>query len=95
MGDKNIQKKYLSVPTIFEKKEDVVDNDNRFTKVRICLMHLGQNYIGSIFDKEVVDEALNTLEYIPIVGFIKKNKAEEDDFTKHEFIIQKTKRIRL
>lgn len=90
MGDKNIQKKYLSVPTIFEKKEDVVDNDNRFTKVRIWLMHLGQNYNGSIFDKEVVDEALNTLEYIPIVGFIKKNKADEDDFTKHEFIIQKT-----
>ena len=62
---------------------------NRFTKVKIWLMHLGQNFNGSIFEKEVVDNAIPTLKYIPIVGFIEENKSGEDDFSDHRYVITK------
>jgi len=76
-----------SVPVMFQKLDEMDTSDGRFTKVRIWLMHLGENYNASVFEKEVVDEAIPSLEYIPIVGFIEKNSIGEDDFSDHRYVI--------
>lgn len=84
-----IKKSLLSFPVMFQKTEEIEGSDGRFTKVKIWLMHLGQNFNGSIFEKSVVDEAIPSLAYIPIVGFLEKNKIGEDDFSDHRYIITK------
>ena len=84
-----MNKKKVSFPVMFQRKENFQAGDERFTEVRIWLMHLGENYNGSIFEKENVDKAIDTLEYIPIVGFIEKNSQNKDDFSDHRFVIVK------
>ena len=83
----------VSFPVIFEKvegAEEVQIGDDRFTKVRVYLMHTGLNYNNSIFEKEVVEDAMETLAYIPIVGFIEKSKVSgDDDFSDHRSVIVK------
>lgn len=89
MSDVQIKNSTLSIPVSFEKMSEFDCDDSRFIKVKIWLMHLGQNLNGSIFEKEVVDKAIPTLEYIPIVGFIEDNKSGEDDFSDHRYVITK------
>lgn len=89
MSELKIKKSALSFPVTFEKVEDVENADGRFTKVKIWLMHLGENFNGSVFDKDVVDNAIPTLEYIPIVAFIEDNKSGEKDCSNHRYIITK------
>lgn len=88
MAENQIKKSVLSIPVMFQKTEEFTCDDDRFTKVKIWLMHLGKNANGSVFEKEVVDDALKTLEYIPIVGFIEDNHGEKD-FSDHRYIITK------
>lgn len=85
-------KSKLSLPVMFQKIDDVNDESKRFIKVKIWLLHLGQNFNGSVFEKEVVDKAIPTLQYVPIVGFIKDNgdKNNTEDFSDHHYIIVKT-----
>lgn len=53
-------------------------------------MHLGLNFNGCIFNKEVVDEAIPSLAYCPIVGFLEKDKSTgENDFSDHRFVLVK------
>ena len=89
MSESKVKKSALSFPVMFEKVEDIESVDGRFTKVRIWLMHLGENFNGSIFEKDIVDKAISTLEYIPIVAFIEDNKAGEKDCSNHRYIITK------
>ena len=89
MSESKVKKTALSFPVMFEKVEDIESVDGRFTKVRIWLMHLGENFNGSIFEKDVVDKAISTLEYIPIVAFIEDNKIGEKDCSNHRYIITK------
>ena len=89
MSESKIKKSVLSFPVTFEKVEEIESADGRFTKVKIWLMHLGQNFNGSVFDKDVVDSAIPTLEYIPIVAFIEDNKSGEKDCSNHRYIITK------
>ena len=89
MSESKVKKSALSFPVMFEKVEDIESVDGRFTKVRIWLMHLGENFNGSIFEKDVVDKAISTLEYIPIVAFIEDNKLGEKDCSNHRYIITK------
>lgn len=89
MSENQIKKSALSIPVMFQKKEEFTCDDGRFTKVKIWLMHLGKNANGSVFDKEVVDVALPTLEYIPIVGFIESGAFGEKDFSDHRYVITK------
>ena len=51
MSESKVKKSALSFPVTFEKVEDIESSDGRFTKVRIWLMHLGENFNGSIFEK--------------------------------------------
>lgn len=89
MSESKVKKSALSFPVMFEKVEDIESVDGRFTKVRIWLMHLGENFNGSVFEKDAVDKAIPTLEYIPIVAFIEENKAGEKDCSNHRYIITK------
>lgn len=89
MSESKVKKSALSFPVMFEKVEDIESVDGRFTKVRIWLMHLGENFNGSVFEKDAVDKAIPTLEYIPIVAFIEDNKAGEKDCSNHRYIITK------
>jgi hypothetical protein len=89
MAESKVKKSALSFPVTFEKVEDIESVDGRFTKVKIWLMHLGENFNGSVFDKDVVDKAISTLEYIPIVAFIEDNKSGEKDCSNHRYIITK------
>lgn len=66
------------------------DNDMRFTKVKIWLMHLGENLNGSSFDKEVVEKAIPSLANTPIMGSIGLNFLNEPDFLEHEVDLQVT-----
>lgn len=77
-----IRKNALSMPVFFEKVEDFNGDDIRFTKVKIFLLHLGLNENGCELTKEVVDEAIPSLGYIPIVGYI---DTFNDDFTIHKY----------
>lgn len=89
MSESKVKKSALSFPVMFEKVKDFENSDGRFTKVRIWLMHLGENFNGSVFEKGVVDNAISTLEYIPIVAFIEDNKIGEKDCSNHRYIITK------
>ena len=89
MSESKIKKSALSFPVTFEKIEDIENADGRFTRVKIWLMHLGKNFNGSVFEKDVVDKAIPTLEYIPIVAFIEDNKSGEKDCSNHRYIITK------
>ena len=82
-------KSVLSFPVLFEKQKEFYSSDNRFTKIKIWLMHTGKNLNGSVFEKNVIDDAIETLEYIPVVGFIEQNKIGEEDFSDHRYIITK------
>ena len=87
MSESNIKKSMLSFPVTFEKVEEVENADGRFTKVKIWLMHTGQNLNNSIFEKSIVDKAIPTLEYIPIVGFVEVDEKGEKDFSDHRYVI--------
>lgn len=89
MSESAIKKSALSFPVMFEKIKDFEAADDRFTKVKVWLMHLGKNLNNSAFEKSVVDKAIPTLQYIPIMGFIELNDDNEKDFSDHRYIITK------
>jgi hypothetical protein len=87
VSESKIKKSALSFPVTFEKVKDFETADDRFTKVKIWLMHLGKNLNNSAFEKSVVDKAIPTLQYIPIMGFVELNDDNEKDFSDHRYII--------
>ncbi len=89
MSESTIKRTALSFPVIFEKIKDFEATDDRFTKVKVWLMHLGKNLNNSVFEKSVVDKAIPTLQYIPIMGFVELNDNDEKDFSDHRYIITK------
>jgi len=89
VSESKIKKTALSFPVTFEKVKDFEAADDRFTKVKVWLMHLGKNLNNSAFEKSVVDKAIPTLQYIPIMGFVELNDDNEKDFSDHRYIITK------
>lgn len=72
------------IPIKFEMVEDY---DSRFQKIKIWLMHTGQNYNRSYFDKEVVEEYMHTVKNTPLLGFIEEDSSGNKDFKGHEEIL--------
>ncbi|OME53988.1 hypothetical protein BSK59_15520 [Paenibacillus odorifer] len=70
-----------TIPVLFEKVDQI---DTRFQKVKIWLMHLGQNYNNSIFTRESVEDAMETLKNTPILGFVEESRLGDKDFRGHE-----------
>ncbi|OPH47615.1 hypothetical protein BC351_10520 [Paenibacillus ferrarius] len=77
--------KNKSIPLLFQKINhyDSVEDDVRFLKVKIWLMHLGENLNGSYFAKEVVEAAVPTLSNTPILAYIEDNSEGNEDFSDH------------
>jgi len=85
-----MQNKNISLPISFSVNNEISDKNNRFIDVTIDVLHTGLNYNGSIFNKEVVDENIDTIKNTPILGFITEVPYDDKDFKGHEYIIAKT-----
>lgn len=85
-----MQNKNISLPISFSVNNEISDKNNRFIDVTIDVLHTGLNYNGSIFNKEVVDENIDTIKNTPILGFITEVPYDDKDFKGHEYIITKT-----
>lgn len=85
-----MQNKNISLPISFSVNNEVSDKNNRFINVTIDVLHTGLNYNGSIFNKEVVDEYIDTIKNTPILGFISEESFNGKDFKGHEYVITKT-----
>lgn len=87
--EKQFNKHKLSFPVTFEKIDEIKSGDTRFTKLKCWLMHTNENLNFSSFSKEVIEDALPTLAYIPVVGFLEEDELGEKDFSDHRYIITK------
>lgn len=79
-----------SLPIYFSVKNEVSNDDNRFIEVEIDVLHTGLNFNGSIFNKDTVDENIETIKNTPILGFVRVLSDGEKDFKGHEYVITKT-----
>lgn len=72
----------VSVPVKYELMPFA---DDRFKKCKILVMHDGLNLNGSVFSKEAIENAKESIKNIPILGFIKQQDgSDEADFGGHE-----------
>lgn len=60
-----------------------LENTN-FEKVKIYIMHTGENLNGSVFSENSIDCSINTLSNIPILAYVEKTSYDEKDFKGHE-----------
>ena len=72
------------LPVTFSKSGEIANKDTRFINVVIDVLHTGENLNGSIFDKESVNKAADTIKNRPILGYIEKTQAGDIDFKGHE-----------
>jgi hypothetical protein len=79
----------IQYPIQFERISEFNVGDARFIKVKIWLMHTGENKNGSYFSKDVVEKAIPTLANTPILGFIEDNRDGEEDFSNHRSTLEK------
>ena len=86
-----MKNKNISLPISFSVNNEISDKDNRFINVTIDVLHTGLNYNGSVFNKEVVDENIETIKNTPILGFITEVPYDDKDFKGHEYVITKDK----
>lgn len=84
-----MQDKIMSLPISFSVNNEISDKNNRFINVTIDVLHTGLNYNGSIFNKDVVNENIETIKNTPILGFITEVPYDDKDFKGHEYIITK------
>lgn len=76
-------KKVLNLPLSYEQTGF---QDERFTKVRVKVMHSGLNLNNSNFSDEAIGKASPSLRNIPLLAFVKKTDGSgEADFAGHEF----------
>lgn len=83
------EKPQLNIPIIFQKLSHYDVEDTRFIKVKIWLMHLGENLNGSYFEKSVVEDAIPSLANTPILAYIEENSDGEKDFSDHRMVLIK------
>lgn len=75
----------FTLPIQMYTKNDTVELDNtNFHKVKITIMHTGENFNGSVFSEESIRCSLNTLANIPILGFVETKDYGSRDFKGHE-----------
>lgn len=86
------KKANTQIPVIFQNIKSYEDEskDSRFLKMKIWLMHTGQNFNGSSFDKAVVENAIPTLANTPVLAFIEENADGEQDFSDHRMVLHRT-----
>lgn len=57
--------------------------DDNYMRVKIRVAHVGENRNRSIFTKELLEEMIPSLTYVPILGYIRNDDDNEVDFTDH------------
>jgi hypothetical protein len=72
--------KFTHIPIHYQQSREI---DERFLEVKVYVLHLGENYNGSIFTKDVVTYAIPSLANTPLLAFVKRNENEKD-FAGHE-----------
>ena len=72
------------LPVVFSKTGETKSGDTRFINVEIDVLHTGLNRNGSVFDKDTVNAAVESIKNTPILGYIEKDQAGEIDFKGHE-----------
>ncbi|MFE6350965.1 hypothetical protein ACFVL3_20130, partial [Bacillus velezensis] len=77
------------VPLLFQSLDSFETEDTRFLKVKIWLMHLGENLNGSYFNKEAVQAAIPSLANTPILSYIEENSDGDIDFSDHRMVLIK------
>ena len=84
---KTEKNKRSSLPITFSIVNTVDTKDTRFLNVTIDVLHTGVNYNGSIFNKDVVDNNIDSIKNTPILGYIKMEDGtgNPDDFQAHEY----------
>ena len=78
-----------SIPITFSVQDEVSNNDTRFIRCTVDVLHTGTNFNNSVFTKEVVEQNLDTIKNTPILGFISEMPDGEYVFKGHECIISK------
>jgi hypothetical protein len=83
------EKDKRKIPILFQKMNhfESEEDDIRFLKVKIWLMHTLENLNSSFFSKEVVEAAIPSLKNTPILSYIEKNSENEIDFSDHREIL--------
>lgn len=80
----------FSIPITFAIMDEVQGKDTRFLKIVIDVLHTGKNFNGSIFDEDVVNDAIPSIKNTPILGYILvDDDGDTDDFAAHEYKIVK------
>jgi hypothetical protein len=72
--------KFTHIPIQYQQSKEI---DERFLEVKVYVLHLGENYNGSIFTKDIVINAIPSLANTPLLAFVKRNENEKD-FAGHE-----------
>ncbi len=87
MLDENVS---TNIPVIFQKIKNYEESieDTRFLKVKIWLMHTEENYNGSYFSKEVVENSIGSLANTPILAYIEQTE-DGKDFSDHRMVLVK------
>lgn len=79
-----------SLRATFSVDGEVSDNDTRFLKATIDVMHTNENLNDSFFSKEVVDECVDSIKNTPVLGYVEYDKyTRESDFKGHEYVIKR------
>lgn len=86
-----------TLPVEFTIIKQYESKDCRFLDVTIDVLHTGKNCNGSIFQKDVVDKCIPSIQNTPILGRIKIDKdGNTDDFEAHEYrIIENDSGVRM
>lgn len=87
-GGKQIMKKYLQLPITYEQANF---EDERFFKMRVKVMHNGENLNKSTFSDVSIEKAAKTLVNVPLLAFVKRLDGEDySDLAGHEYEFKAT-----
>ena len=74
----------IKLPVVkFESTNETLENTN-FKKVKIYIMHTGENLNGSVFTVDSINKSIDTLSNIPILAYVVKEDSQNKDFAGHE-----------
>lgn len=74
----------FSIPSKFELSNEIVLNNPNFQLVKVRIMSSGENYNGSSFTINSLNNAKNSVAYSPVLANIVKNDNDEWDYGGHD-----------
>ena len=74
----------------FSVNKEVKSQDIRFLSVTIDVLHTGLNLNGSVFEKDIVNQCIDSIKNTAVLGFIRYIPSKDElDFKGHEYILTK------